>query len=293
MLPVFLKLHLAVFIAGFTGLFGRLISLDAFLIVYLRLAIGGMCLWLVVSLLGGKRSLTGHEISRALALGALLACHIFLFYLSIKLSNVSIGVVCVSTIGFFVAIIEPLVFHSRFSVTDLAYSLIAIAGVCFIFGFDPRYRLGIAVGLGCSLLSGIYAILNRAEASLCDSRTFIAWQLLGGTLFMTLLLPLHGMMSGGLPSSISLRDGLWLLLAGTVCTAGLYILQVEVLRSLSAFTVMLTFNLEPIYSIVLAMLIFSEASELNFAFYVGLALILVSVGLKTSKALHLKRKAGR
>ncbi len=287
---IFLKLHIAVLIGGFTGLFGRLINLDAFWIVFGRMIIGGIFL-IAYLMLKGKITYIGIKgIVKGMALGALLCCHLMLFYLSIKLSNVSIGVVCVSTIGFFVAFIEPLMFKSRFSITDLLYSLLAILGVLFIFGFDSRYRLGISVGIICALLSGIYSILNRKAAPLYDNYTFMSWQLTGGSLFMALLCPAYYLIYGSFNLHFEITDLVYLFLAGTICTALMYLLQLQVLKRLSAFTVMLSYNLEPVYSIILAMLIFSENNELNYAFYIGIAFIVFSVALKTSKALHLDRK---
>ncbi|MCR5536740.1 MAG: DMT family transporter [Succinivibrio sp.] len=292
MLTVFLKLHLSVLIAGFTGLFGRLISLDAFWIVLFRLIIGGAFLFGYLVLIGKLKPIGPRGIIRGLLMGALLSSHLMLFYVAIKLSNVSIGVVTVSTIGFFVAFIEPAIFHSRFSLTDVGFSLLAICGVLFIFGFDSRYRLGISVGIVCSLVAGVYSILNRKIASLYDNFTLMAWQCVGGVSFMLLLLPAYYLLAGDWNLHFDPFDALYLFMAGTVCTAGLYILQLQVLQRLSAFTVMLTYNLEPVYSIIMAMLIFDEAAELNYSFYIGICFIICSVCLKTLKSLRLKQQNG-
>ncbi len=286
MLSVFIKLHLAVFIAGFTGLFGRLVSLDAFWIVFFRMFLGGLFFTASLYLCKLLVSIGVKGIISGIGLGALLCCHLIMFYLAIKLSNVSIGVVCISTIGFFVAFLEPVLLRTKFSITDFLYSILAIIGVTFIFGFDSRYRLGITVGIICALLSAIYTILNRKVASSYDNYNLISWQLIGGSLFMLMLLPFYHFSTGGWNLNFSYLDVLYLFLAGTICTAVMYLLQLQVLRKLSAFTVMLTYNLEPVYSIVLAMLIFHENEELNYSFYLGIAFIVLSVGLKTSKGIH-------
>lgn len=290
MLSVFLKLHLSVFIAGFTGLFGRLVSLDAFWIVFFRMLLGGVILAAYLILFRKLRWLGIKGTLNCMIAGAILCAHLILFYLAIKLSNVSIGVVCVSTIGFFVALIEPFVVKSRFSFTDVIYSLLAILGVLIIFGFDARYRLGITVGIVCAFFSAIYSIYNKRIALKYDNYSLISWELIGGTLFMTMLLPCYYMVEGHWSLYFSFSDAFYLLLAGVICTAGLYLLQLQVLQKLSAFTVMLSYNLEPVYSIILAMIIFNEASELNISFYAGILVIIISVALKTTKSIHFANK---
>ncbi|SFS91382.1 Threonine/homoserine efflux transporter RhtA [Succinivibrio dextrinosolvens] len=290
MLSVFLKLHLAVFIAGFTGLFGRLVSLDAFWIVFFRMLLGGVILAGYLILFRKLKWLGVKGTLSSMIAGAILCAHLILFYLAIKLSNVSIGVVCVSTIGFFVALIEPFVVKTRFSFTDVAYSLLAIIGVLIIFGFDARYRLGIAVGIVCAIFSAIYSIYNKRIALKYENYSLISWELLGGTVFMAMLLPFYYVVEGQWSLYFSLSDAFYLLLAGVICTAGLYLLQLQVLQKLSAFTVMLSYNLEPVYSIILAMILFDEASELNISFYAGILVIIISVALKTTKSIHVASK---
>lgn len=290
MLSVFLKLHLSVFIAGFTGLFGRLVSLDAFWIVFFRMLLGGVILAGYLILFRKLKWLGVKGTLSSMTAGAILCAHLILFYLAIKLSNVSIGVVCVSTIGFFVALIEPFVVKTRFSFTDVVYSLLAIIGVLIIFGFDARYRLGIAVGIVCAIFSAIYSIYNKRIALKYENYSLISWELLGGTVFMAMLLPFHYVVEGQWSLYFCFSDAFYLLLAGVICTAGLYLLQLQVLQKLSAFTVMLSYNLEPVYSIILAMILFDEASELNISFYAGILVIIISVALKTTKSIHVASK---
>ena len=290
MLSVFIKLHLSILIAGFTGLFGRLISLDAFWIVFFRMIIGGAFIVAYLLVRNQFRYLGAKGILRGMTAGAILSCHLILFYLAIKLSNVSIGVVCISTIGFFVALIEPFVVRAKFSVTDVIYSLLAITGVLIIFGFDSRYRLGIAAGIACALVSAVYSIYNKKITGDYDNYSLISWQLIGGSLFMIMMLPVYHAQEGQWSLYFRLSDAVYLMLAGVICTAVMYLLQLQVLQKLSAFTVMLSYNLEPVYSIIFAMILFNEASEVNVSFYVGILFIIISVGLKTTKSLHLQGK---
>jgi drug/metabolite transporter (DMT)-like permease len=162
-----------------------------------------------------------------------------------------------------------------------------------IFGFDSRYRSGICVGIICALTSAIYSIFNKKITTLYDNQAIISWQLTGGSLFMIAILPCYYTANGQWSLHVTFLDAIYLFLAGTICTAGMYLLQLQVLQKISAFTLMLTYNLEPVYSIILAMILFNEAAELNSSFYIGILFIVLSVGLKTSKALYLTNKSDK
>ena len=212
----------------------------------------------------------------------LLAIHWLFFYGSIKASNVSIGVVCLSLMSFFTALFEPLINRHRISPGEIACSLIGVLGIILIFHFDTRYRLGIGMGILSSALASLFTICNKKVSVGYTSSTMLMYEMGGGFLGLSCLLPLY--LSFFPVASIlpSLTDLVYLLLFASVCTVLLYILQIQVLKKISAFTFNLTYNLEPIYSIIAAMFLFHEAKELNASFYVGLGLILFSVLLHSA-----------
>ena len=282
---IFLKLHLSVLIAGFTGLFGRLVSLNAFWITFFRLFFGWITFRIYMALSGRSRKCDLKSRIKLMAAGAILACHLSLFILSIKLSNVSIGVLTLSSISFFIAIIEPSVNHCRFSFMDIGFSLIAMLGLFCIFSFDTNSRLGICVGILCSLLDAIYATWNKrlVASGISDSYNMLMMQFDGAVIFMCFALCVYRSVFGEWDFYFNIKDFIYLLFAGTICTAGLYFLQLQILKGISAFTMMLTYNLEPVYSIILAMIIFDESKELNFSFYIGVVCIVISISLKTWK----------
>ncbi len=288
---VFLKLHLSVIIAGFTGLFGRLVSLNAVWICFFRITLGGLCFFAYSKFTHKLKPLPASLRYGAMGAGALLALHITFFYLAIKLSNVSMGTLTVSTISFFVAIIEPVVAKTRFSIADILCSLVAILGLSFIFSFDARYRLGIGVGIFCAFLSALYSVTGRRLMAhpQAESYSMLNWQFLGASVMMVIAVCFYRLFTGSWDLYFKLEDMLYLLLAATVCTAGMYLLQLMVLKAVSAFTVMLTYNLEPVYTILLAFLIFHENREFNYSFYVGLSFIIISVGLKTWRVMRLQK----
>ena len=280
MKEAFIKLHVSVLIAGATGIFGRLISLNEGLLVWYRMLFATVMflLWM----LGKLKRVSFRDVCKIGSVGMLLAIHWLFFYGSIKVSNVSIGVVCLSLMSFFTALFEPLINRHRISLGEIACSLIGVLGIILIFHFDTRYRLGIGMGILSSALASLFTICNKKVSVGYTSSTMLMYEMGGGFLGLSCLLPLY--LSFFPVASIlpSLIDFVYLLLFASVCTVLLYILQIQVLKKISAFTFNLTYNLEPIYSIIAAMFLFHEAKELNASFYVGLGLILFSVLLHSA-----------
>lgn len=282
MLKIFLLMHFSVFIAGFTGIFGRLIEIDSYSLVLWRMVIAFGTFAVFIYFCHRLQEQSFILKIKAMGIGALLMTHLVTFYLAIKLSNVSIGVTTLSTMGFFAAVCEPFFLRKKYSIIELLLSVISIVGILFIFGFDSRYRLGIVIGLVSAFLAASFFICNKKFSILSkDSLSTLFWQLAGGLIFLLFLLPFYLYLYGTKDFVPNTLDWVYLLILGTICTSIMYLIQLYVVKRVSAFSMALTGNLEPIYSIVLAMLIFSENKELNFAFYVGILFIAVSVFLQT------------
>jgi drug/metabolite transporter (DMT)-like permease len=284
MKQAFLKLHLSILLAGFTGIFGKLITLNEGLLVWYRMMLAAVVMGVVIRRnlstpsSGGWGSWSGW---RLFGVGSLLALHWVFFFGSIKASNVSVGVVCFSLTGFFTALLEPLLNHRRVSFTELAFSLITLAGIGLIFHFDVQYRTGIVLGIVSALLAALFTITNKRVAGRCATSVMLFYEMLGGFLLLTLLMPLYlhfFPVETMLPTA---QDVAYLLIFVVFCTVLLDLLQIDVLKHISAFTVNLSYNLEPLYSILIAMLFLGEAKELTPSFYIGLTLILLSVLLQT------------
>ena len=278
----FWQLHISVMLAGFTGLFGKLITLNEVDIVWYRMLFTSLILMVFTGLprVGWKKFL------QIAGCGALLGLHWMLFYSSIKASNVSIGVVCFALVGFFTAIFEPIVFHRKVSWAELLLSLITVAGLLCIFSFDARYRYGIAIGVVSSAVCALYAIFNKKVSVGVRSRTMLMYQMSGGIVGVSLIIPLYLMVFPSQQPVVVIPEGSnlwWMLCHALFCTIGMYLLQIQALKQLSAFTVNLTYNLEPCYTILLAFLFFGEARELNLSFYVGISLVILSVLLQTRR----------
>ena len=279
----FIQLHLSVMLAGFTGLFRRLITLNEVDIVWYRMLFTS----LILMVFTGLPRVGWRKFAGLCGCGALLGIHWMLFYGSIKASNVSIGVICFSLIGFFTALFEPLIFRKRFSWTELLFALITATGVLCIFSLDARYRYGIAIGVVSSAICALYAICNKKASVGVRSRTVLMYQMSGGLMAVSAIIPLYLLIfPSQQPVVVVPKDSnLWFMLCHALfCTIGMYILQIQALKRLSAFTVNLTYNLEPCYTIILAFLIFGEGQEINFSFYLGISLILISVLLQSMRA---------
>lgn len=277
----FLQLHIAVFLAGFTGVLGRLITLNEAVLVWYRLLVACVVLWILSWLWNKKASASGTQILQASSIGFIVALHWVTFYAGIKISTVSTALVCLSAMGFFTAILEPVLLRKPFDIVEVLLGLLVIAGISIVFHFDPRYKLGIIISLFSAFLASIFPIFNRELLQKMDAETATRWQLSGGFLFITLLMPLylHFVQAGRLLPSIS--DWLWLLVLGVVCTVLAYDLFMKALQKIPAFTVNLTYNLEPIYGIAMAFIIYREDKSVSPGFYYGFSLTIAAVILQT------------
>lgn len=290
MKKTYLVLHLAVIIAGFTGIFGKLITLNEGLLVWYRVFFSAIWLCLIVNLMGIGKGLTTRQKLKIARVGVLITIHWLFFYGSIKYSNISIGVVCFSLTSFFTAIFKPLLERRRFVPTEIGLSFLTLTGIACIFHFDASYQLGIVLGVISAAFAALYTIFNERLVNDYDSKVINYYQMIGGTVVLGLFMPLYLHFFPVASLIPSLRDIIYLQLLALICTAGLYVMFAESLKRLSAFTVNLTFNLEPIYSIIIAFLFFDEGRQVNASFYVGLFFVATSVILQTLISVRKHRK---
>lgn len=275
----YLRLHLAIFLAGGTGLFGRLISVGELPLVCYRVILASVILAAILGIQHRLAPLPARQLRRIMGCGVLLSVHWVLYYGSIKAANVSIGAVCFALVGFFTAILEPLIYRRRPSWRDLLLSTLTLVGIMLIFGFNAQYRLGIGMGVLSSLVYTIFSIrCKRVQAtSGQSSSTMLLYEMVGGALVLTLAIPLYTWLFPTMRLMPVGADWWYLLLFSSVFTVAPFLLQLQALRHISAFTVNLSYNLEPVYTIALAMILFGEAGELDLSFWAGIILIVVSV----------------
>lgn len=287
----YLRLHAGVLLAGATGLFGRLVSVAELPLVFFRVLFSAIVFALIMGMQKKLHRMPRRHLLMIGGCGALLSIHWVFYYGSIKAANVSIGAVCIALVGFFTAIIEPLFFtHKRISWKELLLSLIAVLGIVLIFGLDARYRLGIALGFVSSLVYTFFSLCSKkvqAETK-HKSSTMLLYEFVGGVVGLAPLTPLYGLFFSDVQMMPTVRDFLLLFLFASAFTISPFLLELQALRSISAFTVNLSYNLEPLYTILLAILIFGEQSELNASFWAGVLLIVLSVVLQTLRTVRRK-----
>ncbi len=287
MKKAFIRLHIAVLLAGFTGILGRLISLNEGLLVWYRLLFTAVTLWLLALLRRQDIRIDRRDMWRIFGIGGIAALHWVAFYGSIKYSNVSVGLLCFSAIGFFTALLEPLLMRRRLDVVELLLGLLVIAGIFLIFQVDPHYKTGIIIGLVSSLLGSLFPVLNKRILERVPAETVTLYELTGGFLVLTVLMPGYLYLLP-VPSLLpGWQDLGWLLILSWACTVLAFNLSMSALQKISAFTVNLSYNLEPLYGILLAFLIFREDKYFNGGFYLGLGIILGSILLQM---IRLRRK---
>jgi len=290
MKKAFLYLHISIFLAGFTGIIGKYISLNEGLLVWYRLLISAATMWVIYTLMGKIRKIPFQDILRLSGIGLLAALHWVSFFGSIKYANVSVALVCFSSVGFFTAIIEPLLYKKRINPIDLILGLLVIAGIYIIFHFDSRYSTGIILGVISAILLAFVMVFIRQFANRINTETLITWQLSGGFLSLSALLPLYLHYFPADTFWPEASDWIWLLILSWICSVIAFQLSALALRKLSAFTVNLSFNLEPVYGIGLAFFLFRENKDLSLGFYLGLGLIVLAVVLQMWRILGKKNR---
>ncbi|MFT4092741.1 MAG: DMT family transporter [Niabella sp.] len=283
----FLQLHIAVLLAGFTGVLGRLITLNEGLIVWYRLLITGITLWILFHATKKLQKISSKDMLQLTGAGFVSALHWVFFYASIKYANVSIALVCFSVISFFSSFLEPLLNRVRINRIELLFGLMNVFGIWLIFQFDTRYKSGIVLGLVSAFFGALFPILLKIKMQRINMQTVLTWQMTGGFVTLSLVMPFYLKafpVSSLVPSA---SDFLWLLMLAWLCSVIAFQFAMNALKKLSAFTVNLSYSMEPVYGIIMAFAIFKENQVLNTGFYLGTAVIFSTLVLHT---LLLKRK---
>ncbi|HNP22482.1 MAG TPA: EamA family transporter [Panacibacter sp.] len=289
MKPALIRLHIAVFLWGFTGVLGRLISLNEGWLVWWRMFITAAALWIYFFFSKQIQKISLRDFLKIASIGTILSLHWLLFYGSIKYANVSIALTCLATTGLLSAIIEPLFFRRKINSTEILLGMFALVGIAIIYVSNLQFSAGIYIGLLSALATVIVSVLNKKIVSGYAPQAITLYQLTGGFLGLTILMPLYNYL---LHSNIQVPqqwDWLWLAILGIFCTVLTFILYISALKRVSAFTVNLTLTLEPVYGIILAFAVFSENKYLSHYFYIGFALILVAVVLQMRRIVKQQR----
>ena len=278
-------LHFIVIILSFTAILGKLISIEAENLVWYRMLIAFLGIAVYFKIRNKSASVSKKQLLQYLGVGTIIAAHWYTFFASIKASNVSITLVALSVTSLFVALLQPLFYKRKLIKHEVLLSLLTIAGIATIFNVETEHTNGIILGLLSALFAALFSLFNSKLISKNNATVISLYEMLGGVISFSIIFLFNGNFNTEF-FSVSLSDWFWLLILGLVCTSYAYVVTVKVLRSLSPFTVSISINLEPIYGIILALLIFGESEAMEPAFYIGASLIIVSIFINS----FLKRK---
>lgn len=275
----YLELHIAVILFGFTAILGDLIELSAVMIVWWRVLITCLSLFLIVNVWRTIKKLSRVKILIFSGIGILVGLHWICFYGAIKLSNASITLICMATTSFFTAIMEPLIMKQKFRKLDLGIGIVIIPTMAYIAqSTDSGFYLGIVVGILSAMLASLFATLNKKYISDADPASITFLELGSAWIFISLTLPFYFMIyPETVFMSTELMDWIYIIILALLCTTLAYILALRALKYLSAFASNLVVNLEPVYGGILAIVILKEHKELNASFYIGSSIILAIV----------------
>lgn len=291
MKKAFLQLHIAVFLAGFTAILGKLILLNEGLLVWYRLLLTVVVLAVIMFFQKELKRIPFKDTLKISGVGLIIAIHWVCFYGSIKYANVSVGLVCLSASGFFTALFEPLILKTKLIPAELLIGIVAIAGIYLIFDFYPQYKVGIIFGMISSMGSAIFPICNKQLLNRFSPRLLTLYELSGGLIILSLLLPAYLTQFPATYYFPTFTDWGWLLILAVLCTIVAFNLQLNALKKISAFTANLAYNLEPVYGIILAFIFFHENKLLHKEFFFGLGLIMFAVLLQMLRVLRAARQS--
>jgi drug/metabolite transporter (DMT)-like permease len=272
----YLLLHFIVFIWGFTAILGALISMDAIPLVWYRMLLA--VVFIAIYFLWKKKTFKVDRIGllKFFLTGIIIALHWVFFFTAIKVSNVSVALVMMSTGAFFTSLIEPVFFNRKINALEIFLGLLVIGGLYIIFNFESTYTLGIVYALIASFLGALFSVLNGVFIKKYTANTISFYQLFFGVVFISMYLLLTDSFSFAF-FQVSSQDWIYLVILSSICTAYAFIASVQIMKYLSPYTVMLTINLEPIYAIILALLIFGEEEQMGSTFYIGAFVVLLVV----------------
>ncbi len=270
----YLHLHLLVFIAGFTAILGKLITIEAVSLVWYRMFIAAILMFIYIKITKIDIRITRKSLLKLSLAGIIIALHWITFFAAIDASNISITLAMFSTGAFFASFIEPIIYKRKIIWYEILFGIIVIVGVWIITQSEIKHIKGIILGISSAFLSSLFAVLNGKFLEEHSATKISFYEFISGVIFISIFIQLFG---GGFSLDyfkISSSDFTYLFILASVCTAYAFIASVYVMKQISPYTVVLTYNLEPIYGIVIALIYFPDSEKMSPAFYYGAAIIL-------------------
>lgn len=280
------RLHFIVFLWGFTAILGKLISTDAYKLVFFRMLFAALFLYIFQRFVR-KQSLRVSKklLLQLFGIGTLMALHWLFFFYSIKVSNVSIALSCLSLSTLFAAIFEPIIFKRKVDKTEIIIGVVIVSCILFIFNAEMEYKWGIITGILCALFGTFFSVLNGKIYGKTSSENIIFYEIFGGWMVISLFFLATGQIFDF--NEISWTDLSLILLLASIFTAYPMLESINLMKYISPFTLILTVNLEPVYGIILAFFIFEDSEHMTPVFYIATIVMILAIFangyLKTKK----------
>ena len=275
----YLKLHFIVFLWGFSAILGKLVTIHAVELVWYRSIFAALGMGIVIYFTRGKFKVTTIDLWKLIGIGAIVAIHWIAFFGSARVSNVSVSLVGFATNSLWAALLEPWFNHTRIKKYEVFLGMMVLAGLYIIFSFDFQYKLGLFLGVFAGFTSALFSVFNSRMVKENSARTITFYEMIGAMIVTGAFLPFAALagLNLRLPELPGGMDLLYILILAGVCSVYAYTVAVELMKRVSVFMIQLTLNLEPVYGIIMAVIIFGEKEKMNVNFYVGTLVILGAV----------------
>lgn len=272
-----LRLQFLILLWGFTGLFGKLVTISALPMVWYRMLIAAIAIFIYLKWKKESFKVSKKHLIQLLGIGAIVGLHWYTFYLSIKVANVAIALSTLSLGALFTSIIEPIIYRRKIVLSEMILALIVSACVAWIFKASPEYKLGIIYGSICSFLSAVFSVLNSTLKDEVKSTSITLYEMIGGFIMINLLMLVFQTDGFNEVIHVGWSNFIWLTLLAIVFTAFAQIEFINLYQYFSPYTILLNVNLEPIYGIILASLVFGDSEKMNTTFYLATAVMILSI----------------
>ena len=276
----YFKLHFIVFLWGFSAILGKLIMVPAVELVFFRSIFAAVGMGLVIWFTKGNFKVENNDLVKLISIGFIVALHWLAFFGSARVSNVSVSLVGFATNSLWAALLEPWFNKTRLKKYELVLGMIVLAGLYIIFSFDFQYKTGLLLGIFAGFTSALFAVFNSKLVKRVSARSITFYEMIGVFITIGLFLPLYNLMT---PSENQFQlsptgmDLIYIIILAGVCSVYAYTVATELMKRVSVFMIQLTLNLEPVYGIIMAVIIFGQQEKMNFNFYVGTIVILGAV----------------
>jgi len=270
------RLHLIVFLWGFTAILGKLIHANAEILVFYRMLFAAVCLFVYIRVFRKDSIKVSKKVFFQLAaIGFSMALHWYCFFHSIKISNVSIALSCLSLSTLFASIMEPLIFKRKIDISEVIMGVVIVSCILMIFKTEFQYKEGIFYGVLCAIFGTIFSVFNGKMFGKTSSGNIIFYEIFSGWFLLVLFYLFSGQIFE--INEISYRDLALIALLASVFTAFPMLESVNLMKYISPFTLILTVNLEPVYGIILAFFIFGESEHMSPVFYIASGVMILAI----------------